>query len=75
MKPILLALCFLLVFCHGHPRHGIARSCDKIKAAYEDFSYSWQSGYGTDVDRDKFVTQYPVAQQRRVLKCIAEGKK
>lgn len=66
MNLILLAACFLLVFCHGPHRH-VAKQpksdCVQIVEAYQEFS-----------TRDAFVSQYPVAKQRHVLQCLDGGK-
>jgi hypothetical protein len=47
-------------------------SCKAIANAYDTFETSWESGFGADVHRDKFVTRYPVAEQHRVLVCLEE---
>jgi len=62
--PIILAACFLFIFCSGHhhksPSRVADRNCDKIVAAY----------HFADKSRDDFVSSYPVARQHRVLVCL-----
>jgi hypothetical protein len=76
MQFVLITVCFLfLCHGHGHKRQAVVSPCNAITQAYEDFSYSWSQGYGSHVDRDQFVTRYPISQQHRVLVCLDQYEK
>lgn len=74
MNPILLSVCFLFIFCgHGH-RH--AHPQTNVPAGYQDARgkscEQITKGFDSWGNQDDWVSEFPEAQQHRVLKCLDE---
>lgn len=75
--PILLVACFMLIFCHGshHPR-AVAKSYPQASVGTRLQDASGRSceqitkGFDSWGNQDDWVSEFPVAQQRRVLQCL-----
>jgi hypothetical protein len=73
---ILLAVCFLFIFCHGHRHRPVAQSYPQTNVGPKMLDANGKSceqitkGFDSWGNQDDWVSEFPVAQQRRVLQCL-----
>ena len=73
---ILLAVCFLFIFCHGRHHQPVAKSYPQTNVGPNTRDVNGQSceqitkGFDSWGNQDDWVSEFPVAQQHRVLQCL-----
>jgi len=85
MNILILAVCFLLIFCGHHPvkhRHAppdvTTTKMTGVKGALQDARgkscEQLTKGFDSWGNQDDWVSEFPVAQQHRVLECLDKKK-
>lgn len=77
MQAVLLTLCFLLVFCGHGPKHkAVAKSYPQTNVVPGKFDATGKTceqitkGFDSWGNQDDWVSEFPAAQQHRVLVCL-----